>query len=460
VSRTIDVSQTICAVATPPGEGGVGIVRLSGPRALALAQRVFRPRPALPRERQLLLGKLADPATGVAFDDAFLVYMKGPRSYTAEDVVELHTHGSPFVQRRLIELLIALGAREAEPGEFTLRAFLNGRLDLTQAEAVHELITAESGAAAEIARGKLHGALRREVERLRAGVVTLLSQSEVNLDFVEEDVPLFQRRDLLEQARALAARIESVAGSYSLGERLRRGFRVVLAGRTNTGKSSLMNLLVGQARAIVSEEPGTTRDFIEARLEIDRVPVALVDTAGQREAAGAVEAIGVARADEQLDDADLVLLVLDRSCPVTPEDAAIAARLDPGRLIPVLNKCDLPPGVSDLDLALLRDTPPTEVSALTGEGLGTLKGRLAQRLRELAAPREGHVVVTRRRQHEALVAAHRGMASAVQELRSGAPLEVVAVPLYEALHALDGLLGKGTPDDVLEQVFSDFCIGK
>jgi tRNA modification GTPase len=457
----IITGDTIAAVATPPGEGGVGMVRLSGPQSLAVSRRVFHPLPPLVRPRQMHLGRVVDPSSGAPLDDGFLVYMRAPRSYTCEDVVEMHTHGSPRLLTRLMDLLVGLGVRRAGPGEFTLRAFLNGRLDLTQAEALQDFISAESGAALEAARDQMHGAFRAAVEALREELVGLLGQAEVDLDFVDEDVPLFRRGDLLERAEALRARVAGLAGTWEAGRALKRGFRVVLAGRTNTGKSSLFNLLVGSERVLVHHEPGTTRDYVEVRLEVGGLPLVLVDTAGFRAAPEVVESAGLERSREQWGTADLVLLVLDRSRPPEAEDLDLAAALEGRPLIAVLNKADLEPAPGWGDLAFLKGAPWLEVSALTGAGQATLEERLATLLaRHAQAPGPDALVVLRERHHVALQAAHTGLTTAIQEVRAGSPLEIAAVPLYEALAALDSLLGRGNPEAVLERVFAEFCIGK
>lgn len=454
-------NDTIVGVATPPGEGGVGILRISGPQALRMARRVFRPPPALPRQRELIFGRVVDSGSGETLDDAFFVYMRGPRSYTAEDVVELHVHGSPRVLAALTDDLVLLGARKAGRGEFTMRAFLNGRIDLCQAEAVLDLITAETDEGVKQARGQVHGRLTRVIEAIREDLLGLLSQTEVNLDFVEDDVPVFRRGDLLSRAGRVDASLESLLETYASGRRLQQGYRVVLVGRSNTGKSSLFNALLGRDRALVDEQPGTTRDYVEERFDVQGYPLRLIDTAGFRAEAGTVEMAGQ-RASERLGgEADLAIFVMDRSERVSPEDVAIYGALKHERIIPVLNKIDREPVTTGHDLAFLEGTPPIETSAITGDGLGTLRGRIVGELREaFAAPRPDHLQVTRERHRDLIETARQELNNGVLEIQSGAPLEIAAVPLYEALHALDEVLGKGTPDDVLERIFADFCIGK
>ena len=454
-------NDTIVGVATPPGEGGVGILRISGPRALRLARHVFRPPPALPRQRELILGRVVDSRTDETLDDAFFVYMRGPRSYTAEDVVELHVHGSPRVLAALTDDLVRLGARPAERGEFTMRAFLNGRIDLCQAEAVLDLITAETDEGVKQARGQVHGRLTRVIDAVREELLGLLSQTEVNLDFVEDDVPVFRRGDLLARAERIDAALVSLLASYESGRRLQRGYRVVLVGRSNTGKSSLFNALLGRDRALVDAQPGTTRDYVEERLDVQGYPLRLIDTAGFRPGAGSVEVAGQQASERLGGEADLAIFVLDRSQRVSPEDVAIYGALKHARIIPVLNKIDREPVTTGHDLAFLQGKPPTETSAITGDGLGTLRARIVGELRAaFAAPRPDHLLVTRERHRSLLDRARRELTSGVLEIQSGAPLEIAAVPLYEALHALEEVLGKGTPDDVLERIFADFCIGK
>jgi len=454
-------NDTIAAIATPPGEGGVGVVRISGPDALALARQVFALTPALPRPRHLYLGQLVDPRDRAAFDEAFLVYFRGPRSYTAEDLIELQCHGSPRVLARLMDVLTWLGARRAERGEFTLRAFLNGRLDLTQAEGILDLVSAETDAGLRQAGAILHGALRLEAERLRDELLSLLGQTEVSLDFVEDDVPVFRRADLLDRAEKLDRRLGDLVAGFESGSRLSHGFRVVLAGRANTGKSSLFNRLLGHDRVLVDAEPGTTRDWVEERVVLSGLPVRLVDTAGFRPEAGNVETAGQSHATRLLAEADLVVLVLDRSERATPDDAATAARVEAERLLPVLNKADLPSRITDADLSFLKRVPATEVSALTGDGVGTLQGRIASALRaRFKPPRPDGVLLVRERHRDLLARAQGCVRNGMQEMQVGSPLEIVAVPLYDALHALNELVGQDASDAVLERIFRDFCIGK
>lgn len=455
------VGDTIAAIATPPGEGGLGVVRLSGPDALALARGVFEPLPPVLRSRHLYLGHVVEPRDRARLDQAFLAWFKAPRSYTAEDLVELQCHGSPRVLARLLDNLVALGARRAERGEFTERAFLNGRLDLTQAEGILDLISAQTDVGLREAGAHLDGALRAEVDRLRDDLLALLGQTEVNLDFVEDDVPVFRRGDLLDRAARLDTRLSDLVASYESGVRLRQGFRVVLAGRANTGKSSLFNRLVGHERVLVDAAPGTTRDWIEERVEFSGLPLRLVDTAGFRAGGGEVESAGQLNASRLLAEADLVVLVLDRSERASPDDAATASRVEAQRLLPVLNKSDLPSRITDADLSFLKRVPPTEVSALTGDGLGTLQGRIAGTLRtRFKPPRPDGVLLARERHRDLMARAQGALRNSMQEMQVGSPLEIVALPLYDALHALDELLGKGAPDEVLNRIFGDFCIGK
>ena len=457
----IRASDTIAAISTPPGPGGIGIVRLSGPDAFGLARRVFAPLPPVPRARHLYLGRVVDPRDGLPFDQAFLVVLRAPRTYTREDMVEFQCHGSPRVLEHLMDALTSLGARRAERGELTLRAYLNGRLDLTQAEGILDLVSAETDVGVREAGALLDGALSDEVGRLRDDLLALLGQTEVNLDFVEDDVPVFRRGDLLDRAQRLEQRLSDLVASYEGGVRLRHGFRVVLAGRVNAGKSSLFNRLVGHERALVDAAPGTTRDWLEERVELSGLPLRLVDTAGFRVGGGAVESAGQSNAARLLAEADLVLLVLDRSVRASPDDAVAASHVEAERLLPVLNKSDLPARVTDADLSFLKRVPPTEVSAHTGDGIGTLQGRIATALRaRFRPPRPDGVLLARERHRDLVARARAGLRNSMQEMQVGSPLEIVAVPLYDALHALDELLGKGAPDEVLERIFGDFCIGK
>lgn len=458
--------DTIAAIATPVGQAGIGIVRLSGPLAEEIARNIFRPRPPLSalQSHRLYLGRIQDPADGTLVDEVLLTLMAAPRSYTREDVVEIHSHSGYRLLSRILEIVLTQGARLARPGEFTFRAFINGRIDLSQAEAVMDLIHAKSDRGIHLAAHCLAGGLKHRIEGLRQQIVELLALVEAALDFPdEEDVVCPRgRMDAALRSRILPLLRELIQA----GEEKRiwvEGVNTVIAGRVNVGKSSLLNRLAHEERAIVTPVPGTTRDLIETPILIRGLPLNLVDTAGLRPTADEVERIGVRRTEQRLASADLILCLIDQSQPLTHEDMEILARCQGRRAVLVLNKQDLPGGLSSQDLDRLRGTPApaVRISALTGEGLEALKETIFSTVTEddtltLTPPQ----AVPNLRQSRALVEAAGTLEAAAQTARSGAPMEIVALELRGALDALGEILGETTPDEVLESIFSRFCIGK
>lgn len=446
--RTAPADDTIAAVATAAG-GGVGIIRISGPDAISVASSLFAARdPAWSRHPRVLHhGRLIDPrAPELTLDDALAVAFHAPQSYTGEDVVELHLHGGALHLRRCLELVLTRGPRLADPGEFTRRAFLNGRFDLTRAEAVADLVTARTDAALRHARAHLDGALHARVASLRERLLDLRARVEVNIDFPDEDVPLIDPLALARTAAALAADLAALAGTYRHGRLLRDGARVVLAGPPNAGKSSLFNALLAHDRAIVTPVPGTTRDTLEETLDLAGIPVVLVDTAGLRATADVVEAIGVARSERAIEGADLVLRLVPPDAPPPPPPAS------PRELV-VRSKADLlaSAGLERAEVALA-------VSATTGAGLDRLRAAIAERLG--AGVGEEGLVIVRERQHQALMSAAEATRRGAHALERGLPPELAAVDLQDAMDALQGLIGASTIEEVLDRLFSTFCIGK
>ncbi|MCB9734542.1 MAG: tRNA uridine-5-carboxymethylaminomethyl(34) synthesis GTPase MnmE [Deltaproteobacteria bacterium] len=440
--------DTIAAIASAAG-GGVGVIRLSGPSALAIARARFAGLPAAAAPRRLYLGRLTD-AAGATLDEGLCALFPGPASFTGEDVAELHLHGGALSLRACLAACLAAGARHAEPGEFTRRAFLNGKIDLTRAEAVADLVGARTERALAQARAHLGGALAARANAARDALLALRARIEVGIDFVEEDVPLIDPAELARDARAVGADLRALAATHARGRLLRDGARVVLAGRPNAGKSSLFNALLEADRAIVSELPGTTRDVVDAAIDLGGVPVVLVDTAGIRAAADAVEAHGVARSEREVRGADVVVHVID---PADPDPVApLAAAAEGAPVVRVASKADLhaTPAVADA----------VAVSVVTGEGLDALRDALLRALGGgLDADGTG-LVIARERQRDALVRAADALDLAACGLDDGAPAELVAVDVQEALDALAELVGLSTVEDVLDVLFSAFCIGK
>ena len=456
------MSQLIAAVATPPGTGGVGILRLSGPGAAEAAAQVFRPKGDTPLaqtpDRQLRYGAVLDRA-GRTIDTGLAFVSRAPHSYTGEDTAEIQCHGSPMVLSLALEALFAAGARQAQPGEFTKRAFLNGKLDLTQAEAVIDLIDAETPAAARQAASRLGGALSRTIGRVYDGLVDVTAHFHAVLDYPDEDIDPFREETIAQALAAGLAETGRLLATYDRGRQLTFGVPCAILGRPNVGKSSLLNALVGYDRAIVTQIPGTTRDTIEARASVGGVLLNLTDTAGLRETGDEAERLGVARSRAAAAQAQLVLLVLDGGEALTPEDReAIAIARQAPACICIVNKSDLPPA---LDVDTLRGDFPhlCTVSAQNGEGLAALGPMVAA----LFPPRtggEGEPLITNARQVEAVSRARESLERASQGLGQGLPPDLLLSDVEEALEALGELTGRTVREDITSRIFQRFCVGK
>lgn len=456
--------DTIAAISTPPGRSGLGIVRLSGPRAREIAERIFHPKSKRSRAlspRRATFGEIRDPQSGELLDEAVVTFFAGPQSSTGEDVVEFSCHGSPVVLRRLLDLLLELGARAARPGEFTLRAFLNGRIDLVQAEAIRDLIEAQTITQARVALRQMQGSLSRRLQPLRQALIEMIVQMETAVEFVEEDVTTESRSSLLARLDALIQELENMAAQYRTGRYVREGVQVALIGKPNVGKSSLFNRLLERERAIVTEIPGTTRDTLIETASLEGIPIHLVDTAGLREATDRVERLGIERSRQAMADADLVLVVLDGSQPLEEEDRRI---LEETRSVPrilVINKNDLPRRLETERLrALAEGAPLCEMSALTGQGLEELRQVMLEILTRGSAFQPEDVILTNARHHQLLVAARDAAHQARRALAEGYSEEVALIGLHDALRYLGEITGEVTIEEILDRIFSTFCIGK
>jgi tRNA modification GTPase len=454
--------DTIAAIATPLGEGGVAIVRISGPDSERIVREIFcrgGGKNGNLRSHTLHHGTVRDPKNGAVLDEVLLTLMRKPHSYTGEDVAEVHCHGGPFLVRQVLALILRRGARHAAAGEFTKRAFLNGRLDLAQAEAVLDLIRARTGTGMRLALGQVQGELSRWVGELREELLEILVQVEAAIDFPEEEIELLHRDELRAKVEALREKIVQLIASYDWGKLFREGATVCIAGRSNVGKSSLLNALLGEARAIVTPIPGTTRDVIEESLNLGGLPVVLWDTAGIRNSEDQVERIGVDLSLKHVEQAEAVLAVFDGSEPATLEDGSVLDAVKGKRGLIVVNKADLPLRL-DLDWVAMvsAERRLLRVSAKAGTGLEELKHTLRDLL--LDTQSEPPVVITNVRHKAALERAETGLADAVQGLVDGVAVEYIAVDLQAVKDALEEIIGTVTNDDILERIFSQFCLGK
>ena len=459
MERTTD---TIAAVATPAGPGAIGILRLSGPEAVSAASAAFRAADGRPLEahppRRLIYGDLLD-REGAVIDKVLATYTRGPASYTGEDTAELHCHGAPMVLSLGLESLFSHGARQARPGEFTRRAFLNGRLDLVQAEAVGDLLEASSREGARHAAGQLSGALSRRIGGIYSALVDVMAHFHAVLDYPDEDIDPFRADTIREGLDAARTGLEALLRTYDRGRYIAGGVPCVLIGRPNAGKSSLLNALVGYDRAIVTDVPGTTRDTVEARCRLGGVVLRLIDTAGLRESDDAVERIGVERSRAALEGAALALLVLDGSAPLSPEDeAAMAQAAHAPRVICLINKSDRPLAFAPEELRS-RFPHLCVVSAATGAGLDALGETVAALFPAGGAESAGELL-TNARQADAARRALEAVTRASESLEAGITPDALLTDAEEALAALGELTGASVREDVTARIFERFCVGK
>ncbi len=468
---TGDSSDTITAIATPIGEGGISVIRVSGPDARSIVTKGFRGKADLTaaESHTAHFGRFVS-RDNTHLDDVVAVVYRGPNSYTGEDTVEVSCHGGVYVTRRIVEALIGYGCRHAEPGEFTKRAFLSGKMDLSQAEAVADLIHARTERSREASLQQLAGGLSAQIELLRKNLIQTSSMLELELDFAEDGYEFADKGRVKDQVERAIAQIDELLASYQRGRVYRDGVKIVLAGMPNVGKSSLLNALLRQNRAIVTEIPGTTRDTIEENLVLDGVLFRIVDTAGLRETIDRVEAEGVRRSHDQVKSGDLLLLVLDTSKEPRQEELDLAKRLvqdlkkKSAPVILVLNKTDLVKtrnGKSRKLIEALETPHAVEVSALTGDGLDRLRRMLVDTtIGSGTGPGEASVTVTNARHFDSLLRAKERLGLTLASLKAGQSSEFLAVDLRAALDSLGEITGAVTTDDILNEIFAKFCIGK
>ena len=454
-------NDTIAAIGTPPGEGGLCVVRMSGPAAFAVADRVFggASRPSECGTHTIHHGHVVDPRNRERVDEVLMSVFRSPRTYTREDLIEFSGHGGMVPGEMILDVLIRSGARLAEPGEFTKRAFLSGRIDLLQAEAVGELIRARTDACARAALRQLDGTCSQQIDGFRIELIQIIAYIEVTLDFTEEDIPDISSRTFLDQLRPVQEALGRLIRSSHETRVLRDGVRVALLGKPNVGKSSLLNMLTSRDRAIVHPESGTTRDTIEESVDIRGVPVVFVDTAGLRETSDRVEQQGVVRSRTELVQADIPLAVFDASNPPDDDDRQLVKMLSGRNGVFILNKCDLEAYDPDAYMELTAGGRWTRTSAKYGEGVEDLKETILEIARFDPSGFESGLVVNAR-QNELLEQAKTNLDRGIGVLEEGLGAEMAAVDLRECVHRLGVLVGKEIGDAVLDHVFSRFCIGK
>jgi tRNA modification GTPase len=453
----MNLDDTIVAIATPPGRGGIGVVRLAGPEARAIAGSMLRLKQELAAGRALF-SELVEPATGERIDEAVVTFFAKPHSYTTDDVVEISAHGSPVVLRHIVELAAARGARLAEPGEFTMRAFLNGRIDLTQAEAVRDLIESQTLYQARVAAQQLEGSLSRRLQPVKRKLVELVAAMEAGIDFAEDDVAVLPAAEIISRIEEVRRPLDQLRASFAYGKIVHEGLTLAIVGRPNVGKSSLFNRLVERERAIVTATPGTTRDLVTETVALGGVPIKLVDTAGIRHSADEAESIGIRKSYEALSEADLVLVVLDSTQEISTEDKELLRVCLSGRGLVVANKTDLAPHA----IEILADHPKVfKTSAITGEGIDALRAAILDHVSGGAGQSEREPGFLTNIRHQRLVEESLGcLDAATHAVKRSIPHEMIMLDLYGALRPLDAITGETTTDDILNLIFSSFCIGK
>jgi len=466
----VNLDDTIVAIATPPGRGGIGVIRLAGPEAKKIALPLLRLKHDLEPGRAVF-GELIEPgnarvgtaapgcpaeqssAVSERIDEVVVTYFAKPYSYTTDDIIEISAHGSPVVLRHIVELALARGARLAEPGEFTMRAFLNGRIDLTQAEAVRDLIDSQTLYQAKVAAQQLEGALSHRLQPIKQKLVELIATLEAGVDFAEDDVSVLPGDQVLKRIETVRTPLEELARSFAYGKIVHEGLTLAIVGRPNVGKSSLFNRLVERERAIVTATPGTTRDLVTETVALGGIPVKLIDTAGIRRALDEAESIGIRKSLETIADADLVLIVRDSSQPVTPEDEELLKPVTGHPSILIENKCDLAASAS---------TPPGTVrtSALTGEGIPELRNEILRHIGGETGAQAETGFLTNVRHQSRVRESITGLETAQAAVGNKVPHEMLLLDLYNALRPLDEITGATTNNDILNLIFSTFCIGK
>lgn len=458
-------NDTIAAISTPVGEGGISIIRISGEDAVVVAKRLYRGSKDLAQvaSHTINYGHIVDPDTGAEVDEVMVSVMRAPHTYTCEDVVEINCHGGLLATNRILQLVLSYGARMAEPGEFTKRAFLNGRIDLSQSEAVMDLIRAKTDKSMKVALNQLDGDLSRLIRHLRQDILDVLAQVEVNIDYPEYDaVEEMTTKMLKEKALDIQQRIQALLKTAKQGKVLREGLATAIIGRPNVGKSSLLNTLLHEDKAIVTDVAGTTRDVIEEYVNVDGVPLKLIDTAGIRDTDDTVEKIGVERSKRALDAADLILLLIDSSAPLTAEDRELLTTTHGKQRIVILNKTDLPRQVDLDELKKLTDGDALiETSIVKHEGMDQLGQQISKMFfNEGIESSQNNVMVTNARHIGLLHQANAALSDVLKGINAGMPVDLVQIDMTRCWDLLGEITGDSYQDELLDQLFSQFCLGK
>ena len=454
--------DTVAAVATAMGEGGIGIVRISGERALEILNKVFCSVKKSPVEnRKLTYGFVEDNFTGEKIDEVMAVYMKAPHSYTAEDVVEIQCHGSIVSLRKILALVLKNGARLAEPGEFTKRAFLNGRLDLSQAEAVIDLIKAKSDKTFDVALSQLEGSFSKKIKEIRADLVDILVNITVNIDYPDEDIEVITYENLISGLAAVKTKVDSMLATADTGRILREGLNIAIIGKPNVGKSSLMNALLRETRAIVTEIPGTTRDTIEEALTIKNIPVKLTDTAGIRHTDDVIEKIGIEKSKESFNKADLIIFMVDNARPLDDEDREIIEYIGDRKVIVIINKTDLE---SRLNRNEIEEKLPgaiiIEAAVAKDQGISILEDEIEKLVFDGRVKQNDSMMVTNVRHKALLEEASSALKDASSMAEAGEALEFLEIDVNRAYEALGEIIGEAVNENIINEVFARFCLGK
>ena len=455
-------TDTIVALSTPSGRSGIGVIRMSGPDSLAILRKLIGAESFDPEPNFLTLRNVIDPSSLESLDQALVCYFKAPHSFTGEDVVELHCHGSPILLRTIIDALLSQGARLADPGEFSLRAVVHQRLMLTEAEAIRDLIDAQTDAAARQATRQMKGEISHTLQPVKDELLKIIVRLESSLEFVEDDLPALENDQLRNSLYSLRADLEELAATFHRGRLIRDGIKVTFVGRPNVGKSSLFNSLLGHGRAIVTEVPGTTRDTITESIALDGVPVILTDTAGLRASGDQIESIGIDRTRREAADSDLLIVVIDGSESCTDEDLRVVADVSGQRHIIAINKSDLPTFSitrANDEIAPSDQHQIVSVSAKTNGGLAELRTAILESFRNGHVATEG-LLITNARHHDLLQNAIDAIKASEELLANRATEELVLVGLHNALRLLGEITGETTSDEILGKIFSTFCIGK